>query len=85
MKCREQNNEFLTCSLAVNTDRYKLCLFSANLTNFNHAIWMVNRSDVNERETPNCVKTGNARVMAEVNMLESIVSVRLRDWSTLSG
>ena len=54
MKCRVQNNEISTCSLSVKTDSILVLiwLFSANLTNFNPAIWMVNRSDVNEKETP---------------------------------
>ena len=62
IKCRVQNNEISPCSIAVKTDRYKFWLFSANLTNLNHTICMVNRSNVSERKTPNCVKTGNARV-----------------------
>ena len=37
-------------------------LFSVKLTKFNHTIWMVNRSEFIERETPNSVKTENARV-----------------------
>ena len=62
MKCWVQNNENSTCSLAMKTDQYKFWLFSADVTNFNHMIWMVNISNVNERATPNCVKAGNARV-----------------------
>ena len=63
MKCRAQSNGVSTCLLAVKTDQFKFWPFSVNLTiNVNHTIWMVNRSDVNEKETPNCLKTGNARV-----------------------